>query len=68
MTKEEARQARIEAEEKVVITMMNQMIILTKIGEDLSGPKDFDPKLCKFITAFHLNFSSFSLLFSYVRA
>ena len=38
LTKEEARLARIEAEEKVVITMM---IILTKIGVDLSEPKRF---------------------------
>ena len=43
LTKEEARQARIEAEEKVMITMM--MRILT--GEDLYGPKGFDPKLAR---------------------
>ena len=39
MTKKEARQARIEAEEKVVITTMT--IILTKIGVDLSEHKRF---------------------------
>ena len=59
MTKKEARQARIEAEEKVVITTMT--IILTKIGVDLSEHKRFWPKALQV-------YNKFSSLFRYVRA